>query len=134
MIDFKEEIVDNDEISNNVNERVGEDKIFDDLKKDYPDNIGNLEEALLNYMGETDCKILKTEFPDNKWNYLTIKLAYPYEYFNSLDDHQKTVVNLNNKDLFSKLKKDFPSVEEIERTKQIIKKFNIKNGEELTQL
>ena len=49
-----------------------------------------LEEALLNYMGENDLKILKTEFPD-KWKYLTTKLAYPYEYFNSIDDDQKPV-------------------------------------------
>ena len=39
-------------------------------------------------MGENDPKLSKskTELPDNKWKYLTKKLAYSYEYFNSLDD------------------------------------------------
>ena len=35
------------------------------FKKDYPDRIKNLEETLLNYMGENDLKLLKTEFRDN---------------------------------------------------------------------
>ena len=39
------------------------------MKKDYPNEIKNLEEALLDYMGENDLKILKTGFPD-KWKYL----------------------------------------------------------------
>ena len=30
-------------------------------------------EAVPSYMGENDPKILKTEFPDNKWKYLTKK-------------------------------------------------------------
>ena len=50
-------------------------------------------------MGEIDLKLLKTEFPD-EWNYLNKKLAYPYEYFNSLDDSQKPVENLNKEDFF----------------------------------
>ena len=62
--DFKEEIVDNDEILKYVNEIVGEDKTIKDLKKDYPDEVGNLEEALLDYMGENDLKNLKTGFSD----------------------------------------------------------------------
>ena len=84
-------------------------------------------------MGENGLKILKTEFPDNKWKYLTKKLAYPDEIFNSLDDYQKPVENLKAEDFFSKSKNDYPSDEEIERTKEIIKLFNIENGE-LTQL
>ena len=70
---FEEEIVDNDEILKIVNEikmLITEDKYkndsIKDLRKDYPDKIKELEEAILNYMGETDLKILKTEFPD-KW-------------------------------------------------------------------
>ena len=77
-----------------------------------------LEEALLDYMRENDLKILKTGFPD-KWKFLTKKLAYPYEYFNSIDDYQKPVDNLKKKDFFSKLKNKCPDVEEIERTKKI---------------
>ena len=80
-------------------------------------------------MGETDLKILKTEFPD-KWKCLTKKLAYPDEYFDSIDDYQKPVDNVKKEDFFSKLRSD----KEIERTKEIIKLFDIKNGEELTQI
>ena len=61
-------------------------------KKKNPDKITELEEALLNLMGEHDLKILKTEFPD-KWKYLTKKIAYPYEYFNSIEDYKKPVDN-----------------------------------------
>ena len=37
-------------------------------------------------------------------------------------------------DFFSKLENKCPSDEEIEQTMEIIEKFNIKDGEELTQL
>ena len=50
-------------------------------------------------MGENDLKVLKTGSPDKR-KYLTKKLAYPYEKFNSIDDYQKTVVNLK-KDISS---------------------------------
>ena len=63
---------------------------------------------------------MKTEFP-YKWEYLTKKLAYPYEYLNSIDDYKKPVDNLKKEHFFSKLKKDCPDDEEIKRTKQIIK-------------
>ena len=59
---MKKEIVDNDEILDIVNKIVEDDKTIEDLKKDYPDEIKNLEEALLNYMGENDLKILKLDF------------------------------------------------------------------------
>ena len=131
--DLKEEIVDNDEILNIINEIVEDDKTIKDLKKVYPKEIKNLEEVLLDYMGENDLKILKTGFHD-KWKYLSKKLAYPYEYFNSIEDYQKPVNNLEKKDFFSKLKNKCPDDEEIQRTKDIIKRFNIKNGEELTEI
>ena len=131
--DLKEEIVDNDEILNIVNEIVEEDKIIKDLKKDYPDKIKNLEEALLNYLGENDFKSLKTGFPD-KWNFLAKKLVYPFECFNSIEDYQKPVVNLKKDHFFSKLKNKCPDDEKIERTMDIIKRFNIRNGEELTEI
>ena len=129
--DLKEEFVDNNEILDIVNGLL-EDKTIKDLKKDYPNEIENLEEALLNYMGENGLKLLKTGFPD-KWKYLTKKLAYPYEYFDSIDDYQKPLDNLKKEDFFSKLKNGYPDDKEIERTKEIIKKFNIKNGE-LTEI
>ena len=42
---LKNEIVDNDETMNIVSQIVEEDKTIKDLKKDYPDEIENLEEA-----------------------------------------------------------------------------------------
>ena len=131
--DLKKEIIDNDEILNIINEILEDDKNIKDLKKYYPNENKNLEEALLNYMGENDLRILKRRFPD-KWNYLTKKLAYPYEYFNSIEDYQKPVDNLKKEDFFSKLKNGYPDDEEIERTKDIIKKFNVKNGQKLTEI
>ena len=71
---------------------------------------------------------MKTEFPENKWKNLSNKLVYPNE--DSIDDYQKPVNNLKKKDFFSKLKNDYPSDEETEGTKEIIKLFNIENGEE----
>ena len=114
--DFKDEIFDNDEIldivskiEKNYTEEIlnleEDDRTIKNLKKYYPEEIEILEEAFLNYRGENDLKILKTGFPD-KWKYLTKKLAYPYEYFNSIDDYQKPVNNLKKEHFFSKLKKN----------------------------
>ena len=101
--ELKEEIVDNEEILNIIKIITEEYRTIKDLKKDYPNEIKNLEEALLNYIGENDLKILKTGFQD-KWNFLSKKLAYPYEYFYSIDDYQKPVNNLKKEHFFSKLK------------------------------
>ena len=132
--DLKEEIADNnDEILDIVNKIEEKDRTIRDLKKDFPEEIKCLEEALINYMGENDLKILKAGFPD-KWNYLTKKLAYPYEYFNSIEDYQKPVDNLKKEDFFSKLKNKCPDDDEIERPMDIIRRFNVKNGEELTKI
>ena len=90
-------------------------------------------DKLVKNLDEDDFKILKKEFP-GKWQYLNKKLAYPYEYFNSIDDYKKPVDNLKKEDFFSKFKNDYPDDDEIERTKEIIKLFNIKNGEQLTKL
>ena len=76
---------------------------------------------------------MKKEFPD-KWQYLNKKLAYPYEYFNNINNYKKPVDNLKKEDFFSKLKNDYTDDDEIKRTKEIIKLFNIKDGEELTKL
>ena len=133
MNNLKEEIVDNDEILNAINEIMEDDETIKDLKKNYPDKIKNLEEALLDYMGENDQKILKKGLPD-KWKFLTKKLAYPYEYFNSIDDYEKPVNNLKKEHFFSKLKNGYPDDEEIQRTMDIIKRFNFRNGEKLTEI
>ena len=122
---LKEEIVDNDETLDNVNKIVEDDRTIEGLKKDYPNEIKILEEALLNYIGGKDLKVLKTELPD-KWKFLTKKLAYPYENFVSIDDYQKPVDNLEKEDFFSKLKKRCPDDEEMERTKDIFKNSILK--------
>ena len=77
-----EEIVDNAEKLNFVNEikiSIEEDNYkndsIKDLKKDFLKEIIKLEESLLLYIGENDPKILETEFPDNKWKYLTKKIC-----------------------------------------------------------
>ena len=88
---------------------------------------------LVQNLDEDDFKILKKEFPD-KYHYFNKKLAYPYEYFNSIVDYKKTVDVLEKEDFFSKLKNDYPDDDEIERTKEIIKLFIIKDGEEITKL
>ena len=72
---MKEENVVNDGIMGIVNKIVEDDRTIEDLRIDYPEEIKNLEEALLFYMGENDLKKLKTEFPDKR-RYLTKKLAY----------------------------------------------------------
>ena len=90
-------------------------------------------DSLVKNLDEDDFKILKKEFTE-KWLYLNKKLAYPYEYFNSINDYKKPVHNLENKGFFSKLKNKCPDDKEIDRTREIIRKFNIKNGKELTEL
>ena len=90
-------------------------------------------DKLVKNLDEDDFIILKKEFPD-KWQYLNKKPAYPYEYFNSIDDYTKPVNNLKKEDFLSKLKNDYPEDDEIERTEEVIKLFNIKEGEELTKL
>ena len=99
---LKKEVIGDDKILNIINEleNIIEEKkrnqSISTLKKRYPDKINELEEAFLDYIGENDPKILKTEFPD-KWRSLTKKLAYPYEYFNSIEDYNKLVDNLEKK-------------------------------------
>ena len=53
---MRKETVDNDEILHTVNKIVEDERTIEDLKKYYPKEIKNLEEALLNYMGENDLK------------------------------------------------------------------------------
>ena len=50
-------IVESDEMLNIVDGVVEEDRTDKDLKKDYPDEIIELEGALINYMRENDLKI-----------------------------------------------------------------------------
>ena len=60
------------------------------------------------------------------------KLAYPYEHFN-LNNFQETL-NLTKEDFWSTLKQETPPDEEINRTQESIKKFNLKTGIYLTYI
>ena len=84
-------------------------------------------------MGENDLKVLKTGFPE-KLNFSAKNLAYPYENFSSIDDYQRPADNLKKEVFFSKMENKRPDAEGIQRTMDIIKKFNIRNGEELTEI
>ena len=66
--------------------------------------------------------------------FLNKKLASPYEYFNNIDHYKKAVNDLKKEKFFSNLKNTCPVVEEKERTKEIIKVFDNKIGEDLTKL
>ena len=88
---LKKEIVDNDHILNIVTDKGEYNRTIEDLKKDYPDEIKKIGNALLDYMGENHPKILKNEFGD-RWKKLT-KLAYLYEFFNTINGYQKPVTD-----------------------------------------
>ena len=57
-------------------------------------------------------------------------MAYPYEYLTLSNFQQR--LNLTKEDIWSTLKQSYPSDEEINRTKEIIKIFDINNGQKLT--
>ena len=59
-------------------------------------------------------------------------MAYPYEYLN-LNSFQEPL-NLTKEDFWSTLKQSYPSDDEINRTKEIIEKYDIMDGQELTML
>ena len=64
------------------------------------------------------------------------KLAYPYEKF-TLDNFQEArsfALNLTKEDFWSTLKQTTAPDVETNRTQEIIKKYNPKNGQELTML
>ena len=69
---MKKEVVGDDKILNIINElenmidKNKRNKSISYLKKKNPDKINELEEAFLDYIGDKDLKILKTEIPD-KW-------------------------------------------------------------------
>ena len=90
-------------------------------------------DGLVRTLNENELVTLKNEFPYN-WNLLSKKLAYPYEYFKSLKDYDLPIDLLTKENYFSRLKNGYPENIEIERTNEIIKKFNIKTGKELTEL
>ena len=90
-------------------------------------------DKLVKKLNQDDFVVLKKDFPD-KWQYLNKKIAFPYEYFNDIDDYMKPVDKIQKEDFFSKLKNKCPEDDEITRTKEIINVFNNKNGEKLTKI
>ena len=65
------------------------------------------------------------------------RLAYPYEFYKTLEDNEKTideVLKPGEEAFFIKTKYKIPDQEEIVRTNEIIKLFNIKNDRELPEL
>ena len=93
-------------------------------------------EELTKSLKDDDYIHLKRHFP-NHWMLLKKKLAYPYEFYKTLEDYEKPIdilLKSGNEAYFSKTKNKIPDQEEINRTNEIIKLFNIKNGKELTEL
>ena len=96
------------------------------------DSLEKLKESLK----DDDYFHLKRQFP-NHWKLLKNKLAYPYEFYKTLEDYGKPIeelINYGKEAYFSEAKNKIPDKEEIDRTNEIIKLFNIKNGRELTEL
>ena len=66
------------------------------------------------------------------------KLAYPYEYFTQSafgnSDNFDKPPTLTKEDFWSTIKQSYPPDEEISGTQNIITKYDIKNGQELTML
>ena len=77
--------------------------------------------------------ILKKDFSNN-CEFLSKKLAYPYEYFKSYDGYNLPITNLTKEDYFKRLKNGQPQDGEIQRTNEIFHTFKIKTGKELTEL
>ena len=93
-------------------------------------------EKLTESLKDCDYIHLKKHFP-NHWMLLKNKLAYPYEFYKTLEDYEKPIDNLlqaGEEAYFSKTKNKIPDQVEIDRTNEIIKLFNIRNGRELTEL
>ena len=61
-------------------------------------------------------------------------MAYPYEFFDCIEDYQKPIDNSKKEDFFSKLKYKCTDDEEIKRTKETNEIINNKDGEELTEM
>ena len=93
-------------------------------------------EKLTESLKDEDYIHLKKHFP-NHWMLLKNKLAYPYEFYKTLEDYERPIEDLlkaANEAYFSKTTNKIPDQKEIDRTNTIIKLFNIKNGKELTEL
>ena len=93
-------------------------------------------QKLTKSLKDDDYNHIKKHFP-NHWMLLKNKLAYPYEFYKTLEDYETPIDELlkaGNEAYFSKTKNKLPDKEEIGRTNEIIKIINIKNGRQLTEL
>ena len=93
-------------------------------------------ESLTESLKDEDYIHLKKNFP-NHWSLLKNKLAYLYEFYKTLEDYEKPIqllLEAGDQAYFSQTKNESPDNVEIDRTNQIIKLFNIKNGREITEL
>ena len=102
---------------------------FLDSMRFQTDSLEKLTESLK----EDDYIHFKKHFP-NQWMLLKNKLAYPYEFYKTLEDYEKPIeqlINAGKEAYFSKTKNTIPDQNERDRTNEIIKLFNIKNGREL---
>ena len=93
-------------------------------------------EKLTESLNDNDYFHLKKHFP-NHWMLLKNKLAYPYEFYKTLEDYEKPIeelLNAGKEAYFKKSKNKIHDQDETDRTNEIIKLFNIKNGRELTEL
>ena len=81
---------------------------------------------------DEDYVFLKEQVQEN-YHLFTKKLPYPYDYFEILEDYEKDINLLTEKDYYSKLNK-MPSSIEIQKTNEIIKKLAIKNGRQLPEI
>ena len=93
-------------------------------------------EKLTQSLNDEDYIHLKRHFPNHRMLFKK-KIAYPYEFYKTLEDYEKPIDDLlryGEKAYFSKTKNKVPDKEEIDRTNEIIKLINIRNGRELTEL
>ena len=71
---------------------ISKDKSIKDIRQVFLDEIEKLEETLKIYISGKDPITLKTEYTA-KWNYLSKKLAYPYDHIKSVNVYQLPVNN-----------------------------------------
>ena len=105
---------------------------FFEIMRFQQDSLKKVTETL----NDQDYIHLERKVP-NHWEILKKKLAYPYYFYKTLEYYEKPIEDLiksGEKAYFSKVKNKNPDREEIDRTNEIIKLFNIKNGRELTEL
>ena len=77
--------------------------------------LGEKLDNCTNSLKDGNFIFLKEQFREN-YHLFTKKIAYPYDYFETLEGYEKNINLLTEKDYYSKLNKEMPSSEEIQRT------------------